>query len=88
MRVAALLLLWMAAACEPALKLPDRPSESYVASGATWQPHHRAAGDRVGPRVLAENGQRATGDRHPATAHSLRYLILNRRQAADNGQPL
>lgn len=35
MRVAALLLL-LTAACEPALKLPDRPSERYVASGAKW----------------------------------------------------
>jgi hypothetical protein len=35
MRVAALLLL-LTAACEPALKLPDRPSESYVASGSKW----------------------------------------------------
>jgi len=60
MRVAALLLL-LAGACEPALKLPDRPSESYVASGAAWQPHRRALNDRLGPRVLAENGRRATG---------------------------
>jgi len=34
MRVA--LLLLSLAACEPALELPERPSEHYVANGAKW----------------------------------------------------
>jgi len=52
MRVA-LLLLALTTACEPALKLPDRPSETYVASGAKWL-HHSPTDRRcgcVGPRA-------------------------------------
>ena len=37
MRVASLLLvLTLATACEPALQVPDRPAEPFVASGAKW----------------------------------------------------
>jgi len=44
MRVAWLVTILTLGACDPALELPDRPTEKFVASGAKWL--RREAQDR------------------------------------------